>query len=59
MADTDVKDLTSSDQPLKLDYTLQSPQERNELVNKIISTTPQEKLTPKYLEVLADYIIFA
>lgn len=59
MADTDVKDLTSSDQSLKLDYTLKSPQERNELVNKIISTTPQEKLTPKYLEVLADYIIFA
>ena len=44
---------------LKLDYTIQSPQERNELVKKIIAQTPEEKLTPKYLEMLSNYLIFA
>ena len=44
---------------IKLDFSLQSPNERNELVKKIISKTPSDKLTPKYLEILADYIIFA
>lgn len=43
----------------KLDYTLQTPQERNELVKKIIEETPSEQLTNKYLEILSDYIIFA
>ncbi len=44
---------------IKLDYTLQTPQERNELVTKIINNTPPEQLTPRYLEILTDYIIFA
>ena len=44
---------------IKLDYTLTSPTERNELVKKIIAQTPPEKLTNRYLEILADYIIFA
>lgn len=43
----------------KLDYSLQSPQERNELVKKIIDETPPEQLTNKYLTILSDYIIFA
>lgn len=43
----------------KLDYTIQSPQERNELVKRIINETPRDKLTPKYLEILSDYIVFA
>ena len=43
----------------KLDYSLQTPQERNELVKKIIAETPPEKLTQKYIEKLTDYIIFA
>ena len=43
----------------KLDYSLQSPAERNELVKKIINETPPEQLTNKYLEILTDYIIFA
>jgi hypothetical protein len=43
----------------KLDYTLQTPEERNELVKKIIDETPPEQLTNKYLEILSDYIIFA
>lgn len=44
---------------IKLDYTLESPSERNELVKKIIDEAPPGKLTNRYLEILADYIIFA
>ena len=43
----------------RMDYSIESPEERNELVKKIIDETPPEKLTPKYLEILTDYIIFA
>lgn len=43
----------------KLDYTLQTPEERNELVKKIVAETPSNQLTPRYLEILSDYIIFA
>lgn len=43
----------------KLDYSLQAPEERNELVKKIIDETPPEQLTNRYLEILSDYIIFA
>ena len=44
---------------LKLDYTLQDPGARNELVEKIIEQTPPQRLTPKYLQLLADYLVFA
>lgn len=40
---------------IKLDYTIESPEERNELVKKIIEENPN--LNEKYLEVLADYLI--
>lgn len=40
---------------IKLDYTLNSPQERIELVNKILEETPEP--SEKYLEILADYLI--
>jgi len=43
----------------KLDYSLETPEERNELVKKIVDETPPEQLTNKYLEILTDYIIFA
>ena len=43
----------------KLDYSLQTPEERNELVKKIINETPPQQLTNRYLEILSDYIIFA
>ena len=43
----------------KLDYTLETPEERKQHVEKIISVTPPEQLTNRYLEILADYIIFA
>ena len=44
---------------IKMDFSLESPSERNELVKKIIEQTPPEKLTNSYLEKLTDYIIFA
>ena len=39
----------------KLDYSLQTPEERNELVEQILAEDPE--LSEKYLEVLADYLI--
>jgi len=50
---------TSSNDTLKLDYTIESPAARNELVKQIIDSLPPERLTPRYLEVLSNYIIFA
>lgn len=41
---------------IKMDYDLMTPQERVAKVQEIIDHTPQEKLTPRYLEKLADYI---
>ena len=40
---------------IKLDYTLESPEERNALVQKILSDNPEPN--DKYLEILADYLI--
>lgn len=40
---------------IKLDYTIESPEERRALVEKIIAENPD--LTPSYLEILADYLI--
>lgn len=45
--------------PLKLDYTIKDIAERAALVDRITRETPKEKLTPKYLEILADYIMQA
>ena len=40
---------------MKLDYSLETPEERNQLVQKILAETPDP--SPKYLEILADYLI--
>ena len=40
---------------IKLDYTLETPEERNELVKKILEENPHPN--DKYLEILADYLI--
>ena len=40
---------------IKLDYSLQTPEERNELVKKILEETPDP--SHRYLEILGDYII--
>ena len=42
---------------LKLDYSIKDINERAALVDRITRETPKEKLTPKYLEILADYIM--
>lgn len=42
-------------QVLKLDYTIEDPQERNELVQKIIAETPD--INDRYLEILGDYLM--
>lgn len=44
---------------IKMDYSLESPLERKAKVEEIIANTPPERLTPRYLEKLADYIIFS
>lgn len=40
---------------IKLDYTIESPEERKALVEQIIAETPD--LTPAYLEILGDYLV--
>ena len=40
---------------IKLDYSLETPEERKELVEKILNEV--EDPSPKYLEILADYLI--
>ena len=40
---------------IKLDYSLETPEERNQLVQKILAETPDH--SPRYLEILADYLI--
>ena len=59
MAVSDTQFQTEEPTPayIKLDYSLESPVERTELVKKIIEVTPQENLTPSYLKALTDYII--
>lgn len=44
---------------IKLDYTLKTPIERRELVNNIIQQAAPDQLTPKYLEILSNYILDA
>ena len=44
---------------LKLDYSITDPQERVKLVQQIVDQTPANKLSPRYMEIMADYMIFA
>lgn len=43
---------------MKLDYSLKTPEERIECVNKVLAATPSQELTPKYLSYMSDYILF-
>lgn len=45
--------------PIHLDYKLKTMEERNALVTRIIEQTPRAQLTPRYLEILGDYIMGA
>lgn len=49
----------ADEESLYLDFTIESPQERTALVEKIVNKLPLEQLTPRYLDYLSDYIIFA
>ena len=40
---------------IKLDYTIESPEERNKLVQQILAENPNPN--PAYLEILADYLV--
>lgn len=44
---------------IKMDYTIESPEGRKAKVEEIIANTPPERLTPSYLEKLADYLVIA
>lgn len=44
---------------IKMDFSIETPEERVKKVEEIISKTPPERLTHRYLEKLTDYIIFA
>ena len=41
---------------IKMDFELKTPEERIAKVNEIIANTPPEKLTPLYLDKMAEYI---
>lgn len=44
---------------IKLNYDLETAEERVELVKEIVNNAEEGQLTPKYLEILSNYIIFA
>lgn len=46
-----------NDAPIKLDYSLDTHEERVALVNKILDSIPSENITTKYLNILTDYIL--
>lgn len=52
-------EVTPSQNHIKMDFTLETPEERCAKVKEIIANTPPEKLSPVYLERLADYMVFA
>ena len=43
---------------MKLDYSITSPEERRDLVGKIISEVGAENLNDKALEIMTDYMVF-
>jgi len=51
--------VAQEDNHIKFDYTLETPEERNELIKKIIENTPPDRLTKKYLTAMSDYILLA
>lgn len=63
MTPTEVQDEAPQDEKpldyIKMDFSLETPEERVKKVEEIIANTPSERLTPSYLEKLSDYIVFA
>lgn len=54
------EDIEAEDDPsyIKMDWSLETSEERVEKVKEIIAKTPSEKLTPKYLDKLSEYIVY-
>ena len=46
-------------EPIRLDYSLKSVDERKALVNRILAEAPSSQLTNKYIEILGNYILDA
>ena len=44
---------------MTLDYTIQDPAERASFVERLLKETAPENLTPQYIEILSNYIVFA
>lgn len=55
----DINGQQESQDYIKMDWNIESAEGRKAKVEEIIANTPPERLTPKYLEKMADYIIFA
>ena len=47
----------AEDNYIKMDYSLETVEERIDKINEIVSNTPSERLTSKYLERLGDYLL--
>ena len=43
---------------IKMDWSLETPEERIQKVKEIIDNTPSERLTQKYLDKLSEYIVY-
>ena len=53
----EVKEKSSAFEYIKMDYSLETAEERKTKVEEIIANTPPEKLTPYYLDKLANYLV--
>lgn len=56
---TEIVHKLAEDGHIKLDFDLETPEQRKMLVEQILENTPPEKLTKVYLTKMADYIIDA
>lgn len=43
---------------MQLDYSLTTPEERIQCVEKLLAETPSDQLRPRYLSYMSDYILF-
>lgn len=49
--------IEDNNQPISLDYSITDFKKRNEIVHEIVKKTPSQRLTPYYLEKLANYLV--
>jgi len=52
------QDAAAAQGQLKLDPTIQDAGARNELVKKIIDQTPPDKMTPNFIKILTEYLVY-